>query len=119
MRPVHAHAPRPRTWACIDGHPVRAPPHDPRARALHPCMQEEHDREIRELRLANEGAAARSTATAEMRLKALDEQASNEQEELRKEAQQRIDELEQEVGELAREAATRPRTRSGRARAST
>uniref|UniRef100_A0A7S2GN15 Myosin tail domain-containing protein n=1 Tax=Haptolina brevifila TaxID=156173 RepID=A0A7S2GN15_9EUKA len=64
------------------------------------ALKEEHQREMNELRLQLESDAVRKTVGAEMKLKALDEQAREEQEDLREEAQGKISQLEETIEEL-------------------
>lgn len=63
-------------------------------------LEEEHEREIRALKLQGESEQTRSSVSAEMKLQALEEQAAQEQEQLRNEACEKIAELEEEVSKL-------------------
>jgi len=63
-------------------------------------VEEAHEREVRSLRLQSETDQTRSTVGAEMRMKAQEDAAREEQEQLRAEAIEKIGELEEEVAKL-------------------
>jgi chromosome segregation ATPase len=63
-------------------------------------LEDEHRREMNEVRLQLESEAVRKTVGVEMKLKALDEQAREEQEELKEEAETKISQLEETIAEL-------------------
>jgi len=63
-------------------------------------VEEQHERELRALRLERESDQTRSSVGAEMRMKAQEELAREEQEQLRAEAMEKIGELEEEVAKL-------------------